>query len=78
MEYELAIKAYEKAHEVAPKPRYTDMLHSIIMLAELMNNSALVVSTCKRELDVLAEEWDVTKGEQVDSLKEIIKKHSAK
>lgn len=78
MEYELAIKAYEKAHEVAPKPRYTDMLHSIIMLAELMNNGALAVSTCKRELDVLAEEWDVIKGEQVDSLKETIKKYSAK
>lgn len=76
MEYELAIKAYEKAHEVAPKPRYTDMLHSIIMLAELMDNHILVVETCKREIDVLAEEWDTTKGEQVNSLRNMIKKHS--
>ena len=76
MEYELAIKAYEKAHEVAPKPRYTDMLHSIVMLAGLMNNRALVVETCKRELQVLAEEWNVTKGEQVDTLKETIKINS--
>lgn len=78
MEYVLAIKAYEKAHEMAPKPRYTDMLHSIIMLAELINDSALVINTCKRELDVLAEEWDITKGEQVDYLKETIKKYSTK
>ena len=76
MEYELAIKAYEKAHEAAPKPRYTDMLHSIVMLAQLMNNNNLVVDACKRELQVLEEEWNVTKGEQVDSLKEIIKINS--
>lgn len=76
MEYELAIKAYEKSHEVAPKPRYTDMLHSIVMLAELMKNNSLVVETCKRELQVLAEEWNVTKGEQIDSLKETIRINS--
>lgn len=75
MEYCLAIQAYEKAHEVAPKPRYTDMLHSIIMLAELTEDYSLVVDTCKRELKVLEEEWNVTKGEQVDSLKEMIQKY---
>ena len=76
MEYELAIKAFEKAHEVAPKPRYTDMLQSIIMLAEILHKDSLVVDTCKRELEILTEEWNVTKGEQVDSLKETIKKYS--
>lgn len=41
-----------------------------------MNNNNLVVDACKRELQVLEEEWNVTKGEQVDSLKEIIKINS--
>lgn len=76
MEYRLAIKAYEKAHEVAPKPRYTDMLHSIIMLAELLEDYSLAADTCRKELEVLEEEWSVTKGEQVDTLKDMLKKYS--
>lgn len=75
-EYKLAIKAYEKAFEVAPKPRFTDMLQSIAMLAEQMGDKTLLKETCKRELVLLAEEWNITKGEQVDLLKETIIKNS--
>jgi transcriptional regulator with XRE-family HTH domain len=77
MEYKLAISAYEKAHEVAPKPRYVDMLQSIRMLAGILGDHKKVVETCKRELTLLEEEWNMTKGQQVDHLNELIKKHSA-
>ena len=52
------------------------MLHSIIMLAELLEDYSLAADACREELEVLEEEWSVTKGEQVDTLKDMLKKYS--
>lgn len=35
-----------------------------------------LAETCKRELKVLEEEWKITKGEPVDSLKKLMEKYS--
>ena len=68
-EYQDAIEVYENAFEVAPKPRYTDMLACIAWLNRAMGNKKEAVEAYRRELALLKEEWDITKGEQVDSLK---------
>lgn len=79
-EYQDAIATYEKAHACAPKPRYTDMLACIAWLNRSIGNKKAAVEAYKRELDLLKEEWNVTKGELVDSLKnsiELLEKESA-
>ena len=68
-EYQDAIEVYENAFEVAPKPRYTDMLACIAWLNRAMGNKKEAAEAYRRELALLKEEWDITKGEQVDSLK---------
>lgn len=68
-EYQDAITAYEKAHECAPKPRYTDMLACVAWLNRSMGNKKAAAETYKRELALLKDEWNITKGELVDTLK---------
>ena len=68
-EYQDAIAAYEKAHEKAPKPRYTDMLACIGWLNRSIGNKKAAVNAYKRELALLKDEWNITKGELVESLK---------
>ena len=68
-EDEKAISIYEMAHEKAPKPRYTDMLASIAWLNRKMGKKEAAIDAYKRELELLKDEWNITKGEIVDSLK---------
>lgn len=68
-EYQDAIDAYEKAFEAAPKPRYTDMLASVAYLNKCLGNEEATKEAYKRELTLLKDEWNITKGELVDSLK---------
>lgn len=77
-EYEPALKAYELAFNSAPKPRYTDMLASIAWIHRLHGNNKAAVDAYKRELELLKDEWDMTKGELVDSIKENIQNLSEK
>ena len=71
--YEEAVTIYERTFEVAPKPRYTDMLACISFLHRSLGNKEQAIEACKRELVLLKEEWDITKGELVDEIKERIK-----
>ena len=68
-EYQDAIATYEKAHVCAPKPRYTDMLACVAWLNRCVGNKPAAVEAYKRELALLKDEWNVTKGELVDTLK---------
>ena len=68
-EYLDAIATYEKAHVCAPKPRYTDMLACVAWLNRSIGNKPAAVEAYKRELALLKDEWNVTKGELVDTLK---------
>lgn len=67
--YEDAILVYEKAFEVAPKPRYTDMLASIRYLYKSLGKYTEAIDACNRELQLLKEEWNITKGELVEDIK---------
>lgn len=71
-EYDLAIKAYERAFEIAPKPRYTDMLAAIAWINRVRGNNDEAVKAYKREIELLKDEWGITKGELIDSLKDSI------
>lgn len=67
-QYEKAIEYYEKSFEVAPKPRYTDMLASIAYLYLCLKDNKKASQTFKRELQLLKDEWNITKGELVEDL----------
>lgn len=67
-DYQQAINLYEQAFLNAPKPRYTDMLASIRILHQSLGNYEKAIDACQRELSLLKEEWDMTKGELVNEL----------
>lgn len=71
--YEEAIVIYERTFEAAPKPRYTDMLACISFLHRSLGNKEQAIEACKRELVLLKEEWNITKGELVNEIKTRIK-----
>lgn len=68
-EFDKAIAVYEQAYEKAPKPRYTDMLACIAGLHRKLGNHKEAVDAYKRELLLLKDEWNITKGEQVETIK---------
>lgn len=68
-EYEEAIRIYERCFEIAPKPRYTDMLACIAYLNKYLGNNKAAFDAYQRELILLKEEWGITKGEQVNQIK---------
>lgn len=70
--YEEAVEIYEQAFATAPKPRVTDMLASIRCLHKSLGNYRQAISACQRELMLLKDEWNITKGELVDELKQEI------
>lgn len=64
-----AIQIYERTFEVSPKPRYTDMLACIGYLYRSIGQYDKAIETNQRELLLLKEEWNMTKGELVDEIK---------
>jgi len=76
--YEDAIVVYEQTFAVAQKPRYTDMLASIRYLHKSLGNYDKAIDACNRELQLLKEEWNMTKGELVDELKQEIENLQSK
>lgn len=58
--------------EEAPRPRYTDMLACVAWLNRCIGNKKAAIDAYKRELALLKDEWNITKGEQVDTLKRTI------
>ena len=74
-QYEVAIEIYELCHDIAPKPRYTDMLDAIVKLYEILGENEKVIQTYQRELNLLKEEWNITKGKQVKEIQDRIDKY---
>ena len=70
--YEDAISLYEQTFAASPKPRFTDELACIRFLYKSLGKNDLAVEACYRELELLKDEWNITKGELVDNLKEEI------
>ena len=68
-DYLEAINMYERTFETAPKPRYTDTLACIAYIYRILGNNQKAIKTYQRELLLLKEEWNITKGELVDEIK---------
>ena len=71
-EYKKAIIKYLKAHDLAPKPRYTDMLASCAYISLLMDDKKKAKEFFVKELELLKDEWHMTKGQLVQELKDKI------
>ena len=69
-----AIPYYQKAHELCPRPRYTDMLASLAYISENMGESEEAIKYFKAELKLLKDEWQITKGEQTEAIKKNIER----
>lgn len=72
--YQEAIEIYERTHEVAPRPRYVDPLSCIAYLHKSLGNKDKAIETWRRELVLLKEEWNITKGELVSEIRENIER----
>ena len=55
--YEKAIEYYERSWASDQRPRYTDALHGIAIIYEIMGNKAKAVETYDRMILCIKEEW---------------------
>ena len=69
-----AIQFYQNAFEAMPKPRYTDFLESIAQLYVHIGDKEKAIESYLQEIELLKEEWEITSGESVDRLYDIIAK----
>lgn len=72
--YEEALKLFEKSFALEEKPRYIDSLESIAQLYLKIGKRSEAVEAYKREIALLAEEWNTSFGESVDRIKREIEK----
>lgn len=66
---EEAIADYEKCMAIQVKPRLTDGLFSLAQVHEQMGDYEAAIYDNERILQILAEDYDTTSGESVDSVK---------
>ena len=64
-----AIADYEKCMAIQVKPRLTDGLFSLAQVHEQMGDYKAAIYDNERILQILAEDYDTTSGESVDSVK---------
>ncbi|MBE6108055.1 MAG: helix-turn-helix domain-containing protein [Erysipelotrichaceae bacterium] len=69
-----AIGYYKRAFDRMPKPRYIDFLESIAQLYVHIGDKEKAISSYQQEIQLLKDEWDVTSGESIDRLIELIEK----
>ena len=51
------------------------MLDAIVKLYEILGENEKVIQTYQRELNLLKEEWNITKGKQVEEIQDRIDKY---
>lgn len=61
-----AIGCYERALELQPSPKYTDVPETLAQIAEIQGDTARAIDQWQRCIDLLASEWSITEGETVD------------
>lgn len=68
-DYDKAIIYYRQAFNTQPLPRYTDSLSSIAHIYEICEKTDTAIKTYEEMLLLLKDEWHITSGELVDSIK---------
>ena len=56
-EYKEAIDCYERAWEMEKKPRFTDALHGIAIIYEILGDTAKAIQTYDRMIACCKDEW---------------------
>ena len=64
--YPEAIALYEKALELAPRPRFTDPFNAIAQLYEIQGQYEKAIEFYQKEIELVREDWNETQGEAID------------
>ena len=64
--YPKAIALYEKALELAPRPRFTDPVNAIAQLYEIQGQYEKAMEFYQKEIEIVREDWNETQGEAID------------
>ena len=76
--YEEAVLHYQKALELQPKPKYTDMSESMAHIYEIMGEKEKAVECYKQALHIMKEEHGMIAGEEVERVNRCIRKLTEK
>lgn len=76
--YAEAVEYYEKSKQFLPKPRYIDPWEAIARLRELMGDIPGAIASLEEEIAVSEEDWGITSGESVDSIRREIRRLNKK
>lgn len=72
--YADAVGYYEKCKQFQVKPKYVDPQEAIAQLRELVGDISGAIASLEEEIVLLAEDWDTTTGETVDSVRREIER----
>lgn len=64
--YAEAVALYEKALELAPRPRFTDPVNAIAQLYEIQEQYEKAIEFYQKEIELVREDWNETQGEAID------------
>ena len=64
--YAEAVTLYEKALELAPRPRFTDPVNAIAQLYEIQGQYEKAIEFYQKEIEIVREDWNETQGEAID------------
>lgn len=67
--YEEAQASYRRAYDLQPAPKYLDSLESISLVRELSGDPSGAAAALEEAVQLLAQQWDITSGEEVDRLR---------
>jgi len=62
-EYKKAIVYYERSWETDEKPRFTDALHSVAIICEILGDYAQAIKAYDRMIACIKEEWGYSDGD---------------
>lgn len=68
-QYEQAIQWHRKSIPLAKPPRFTDPWISIAQLCQLLGDLPGAISALEEQLEVLAQDWNITEGETADEVR---------
>lgn len=67
-----AVRHYEKAAALQPKPRYTDAWDSIAQLALIRGDKKAAAAAYEKELEILESEWQIGESQLAEDLRQKI------
>lgn len=72
--YAEAVAYYERCKQFQPRPRPADPWEAIALLKERMGDIAGAIACWEDEIALLAEDWSITDGEPIDSIRREIQR----